>query len=308
MSAPPRIVVLGSLNVDLVARVPALPRPGETALGRRLQTFTGGKGANQAIASARLGGRVAMAGRVGRDAGGDALVGQLERDGVDVARVARDEEEPTGTALIMVNARGENLIAVTAGANGRVGAADVDRALDALRAHHLLVLPLSIPLAAAALAIRSAEGRLLNAAPAAALDAALLRGVEALVVNESEAAELLGRPVPDAAAGLAAARDLHAAGARLAVVTLGAAGSALCDADGSRRVAAFPVTAVDTTAAGDAFAGALAVGLAARLPAPEAARLASAAGAAAASREGAQASLPTAADLERLFGVRAPRP
>ncbi|HSR24550.1 MAG TPA: ribokinase, partial [Candidatus Eisenbacteria bacterium] len=292
----------------LVARVRELPRPGETALGGSLRTFTGGKGANQAVAAARLGGRVAMVGRVGRDAGGDALVGQLERDGVDVAGVARDDEEPTGTALIMVDRRGENLIAVTSGANGRVGAADVDRALRALEPDGLLVLQLEIPVEAAALAIRRGRRVLLNAAPAAALDRDLLRGVEVLLVNESEAGALLGRPVADATAGMEAAWALHAAGARLAVVTLGAAGSALCDAGGPRRVEPFPVETVDTTAAGDAFAGALAVGLAAGLPAGAAARLASAAGAAAASREGAQASLPTAADLARMFGVQAPEP
>jgi len=300
------IVVLGSLNVDLVARVPALPAPGETALGRRLETFTGGKGANQAIAAARLGGRVAMVGRVGRDAGGDALLAQLARDGVDAAGVARDDREPTGTALIMVDDAGENLIAVTAGANGGVGAADVDRALAEAGADGLLVLQLEVPVEAVARAVAARGGRrlLLNAAPAAALDPALLRGLEALVVNESEAAALLGRALP----GPEAARELHAAGARLAVVTLGAAGAALCDASGPRPVEPFAVTAVDTTAAGDAFVGALAVGLAAGRPAAEAARLASAAGAAAATGAGAQASLPTAADLSRLFGLAPPAP
>jgi len=298
------IVVLGSLNVDLVARVPALPRPGETALGRRLETFTGGKGANQAIAAARLGGRVAMVGRVGRDAGGDALLAQLGRDGVDVGGVARDDREPTGTALIMVDDAGENLIAVTAGANGGVGTADVDRALAAAGRDGLLMLQLEVPLEAVAQAVAARHGRrvVLNAAPAARLDAALLRGLEALVVNESEAAALLGRALP----GPDAARELHAAGAGLAVVTLGAAGAALCDASGTLRVAPFAVTAVDTTAAGDAFVGALAVGLAAGRPPAEAARLASAAGAAAATRAGAQASLPTAEDVTRLFGREAP--
>ncbi|HEY7202566.1 MAG TPA: ribokinase [Candidatus Dormibacteraeota bacterium] len=302
------LVVLGSLNVDLVARVPALPAPGETALGRRLETFTGGKGANQAIAAARLGGRVAMVGRVGRDAGGDALLAQLARDGVDAAGVARDDREPTGTALIMVDDAGENLIAVTAGANGGVGAPDVDRALAEAGADGLLVLQLEVPpeavARAVALASRGGVRVVLNAAPAAALDPALLRGLEALVVNESEAAALLGRALP----GPEAARELQAAGARLAVVTLGAAGAALCDASGPQSVEPFAVTAVDTTAAGDAFVGARAVGLAAGRPAPEAARLASAAGAAAATRAGAQASLPTAADLVRLFGVTAPEP
>jgi ribokinase len=303
-----RIVVLGSLNVDLVTLVPSLPGPGETVLGDRLRTFTGGKGANQAVAAARLGGRVAMVGRVGRDAGGDALLEQLTRDGVDAGGVERDEREPTGAALIMVGAGGENLIAVAPGANGAVGPADVDRALRAAGPDGLLVVQLEIPLEAAARALRDGRRVLLNAAPAAGggLAPELLRRLEALVVNESEAAALLGRPVPGAGPALEAARALHEAGAALAVVTLGAAGSALCDADGARPIDPFPVTAVDTTAAGDAFVGALAVGLAAGRPAAEAVRLGNAAGAAAATRAGAQESLPTAADLRRLFGVAVP--
>src|SRR5215472_5847483 len=173
VSTRPSIVVLGSLNVDLVTHVPALPRPGETVLGDRLRTFAGGKGANQAVAAARLGGRVAMIGRVGGDGGGDSLLRQLERDGVDTAGVERDGQEPTGAALIMVGAGGENLIAVAPGANGRVGAADVERALSAAGPGGLLVLQLEIPMEAAAHALRGAASRgrraVLNAAPAAAL-------------------------------------------------------------------------------------------------------------------------------------------
>ena len=294
-----RIVVLGSLNVDLVTRVSVLPRPGETVLGDRLLTFTGGKGANQAVAAARLGGQVAMVGRVGRDAGGDALLRQLAEDGVDAAGVERDPAEPSGAALIMVGADGENLIAVAPGANGRVGDADVERALEAAGADGLVVLQLEIPRSAAERALREGRRVLLNAAPAAALPAELLRGLEALVVNESEAAALLGRSL----AGPEAAAALHAAGCALAVVTLGAAGAAVCDADGARVVPPFAVTAVDTTAAGDAFVGALAVGLAAGRPAAEAVRYANAAGAAAATRAGAQESLPRAEDLRNLFGA-----
>jgi ribokinase len=295
----PGIVVLGSLNVDLVARVPALPGPGETVLGDRLLTYTGGKGANQAVAAARLGGRVAMVGRVGRDAGGDALLRQLAADGVDAAGVERDGEEPSGAALIMVGADAENLIAVAPGANGRVGPADVSRALAAAGPDGLLVLQLEIPLAAAEQAIREGRRVLLNAAPATPLPFDLLRELEALVANESEAAALLGRSLP----GVEAARALRAAGSALAVVTMGAAGSALCDADGARVVEPFPVRAVDTTAAGDAFVGALAVGLAAGRPAAEAVRFANAAGAAAATRPGAQESLPRLEDLHELFGL-----
>jgi ribokinase len=243
-----------------------------------------------------------MVGRVGRDAGGDALLSQLERDGVDVAGVERETDEPSGTALIMVAGGGENLIAVVPGANGRVGAADVDRALGAAAPDGLLVVQLEIPLAAAVGAIRAGGRVVLNAAPAPAggLGADLLRGLEAVVVNETEAAALLGCRL----AGAEAARALHGAGARVAVVTLGAAGSALCDADGARLVEPFAVEAVDTTAAGDAFVGALAVGLAAGRPAAEVVRFANAAGAAAATRAGAQDSLPRVSDLDDLFGVR----
>jgi ribokinase len=295
----PRIVVLGSLNVDLVTRVAALPGPGETVLGDRLLTFTGGKGANQAVAAARLGGAVTMVGRVGRDAGGDTLLRQLSLDGVEASGVSRDADEPSGAALIMVGADGENLIAVAPGANSRVGDAEVERALRAAGPDGLLVLQLEIPRPAAVRAIGEGRRVLLNAAPAAPVPLEVLRGLEALVVNESEAAALLGRSVP----GVEAACALHAAGCALAVVTLGAAGAALCDADGARVAEPFAVQAVDTTAAGDAFVGALAVGLAAGRPAPEAVRFANAAGAAAATRAGAQESLPRLEELRRLFGV-----
>ncbi len=186
------IVVLGSLNVDFVARVPVLPGPGETVLGGDLGTFAGGKGANQAVAAARLGGRVAMVGCVGADAHGDLLVRRLELDGVDAGGVRRDPDAPTGAALIMVAAGGENVIAVTPGANARVGARDVRRAVAALDAGGLLLLQLEVPLAAVEQAIREARaagGRvLLNTAPAARLDLDRLAGLEAVVANESEAA------------------------------------------------------------------------------------------------------------------------
>jgi ribokinase len=305
------IVVLGSLNVDFVAPVPVLPGPGETVLGGDLGTFAGGKGANQAVAAARLGGRVAMVGRTGADAHGELLVRHLERDGVDASGVLRDPEAPTGAALIMVAAGGENLIAVTSGANGRVDAGDVRRAVAALDEGGLLLLQLEVPLPAVERAVVEARraGRrvLLNAAPAARLDLALLRDLEAVLANQAEAAALLGRPVASPADALEAAAALAGAGARLAVVTLGAAGAAVHAAGRSWLAQPFPVEAVDTTAAGDAFAGALAAGLASGTGDEAAIRLASAAGAAAATRAGAQDSLPRPEDLRRLFGLEWPR-
>lgn len=304
------IVVLGSLNVDLVAKVPHLPRPGETVMAESLQTFPGGKGANQAAAAARLGGTVAIVGRVGTDAFGTMLLESLERDGVNVSGVARDNEAPTGTALILVDPNGENVITVAAGANASLGGDEVRRALAALDPAGLLVLQLEIPPPVARAAIEGARRKhvriLLNAAPAGRLDPSLLAGLDILVTNEPETAALVGRPVADTRSAEDAALELHRRGVQLAVVTLGAAGSVFCLNGSAERVDPFAVTAVDSTAAGDAFVGALAVALSDGVAVPRALRLANAAGAVAASRAGAQSSLPRRGDLERLFGVQWP--
>jgi len=304
------IVVLGSLNVDLVANVSHLPRPGETVMAESLQTFPGGKGANQAAAAARLGGTVAIVGRVGADAFGTLLLESLERDGVNVSGVARDEAAPTGTALILVDPNGENVITVAAGANASLGADEVRRALAALDPAGLLVLQLEIPPPMARAAIEGARRKhvriLLNAAPAGRLDPSLLAGLDILVVNEPETAALVGRPVDDTRSAEYAAVELHQRGVQLAVVTLGAAGSVFCLNGSAERVDPFTVSAVDSTAAGDAFVGALAVALSDGVAVPRALRLANAAGAIAASRAGAQSSLPHRDDLERLFGVKWP--
>lgn len=304
------IVVLGSLNVDLVARVPRLPRPGETIMAESLQTFPGGKGANQAAAAARLGGAVTIIGRVGSDAFGTMLLQSLERDGVNVSGVARDAQAPTGTALILVDPNGENVITVAAGANASLGGDEVRRALAVLDPAGLLVLQLEIPPQVARAAIEGARRKhvrtLLNAAPAGRLDPALLAGLDILVVNGPETAALVGRPVEDTRSAEYAAVELHQRGVQLAVVTLGAAGSVFCLNGSAERVDPFAVTAVDSTAAGDAFVGALAVALGDGIAVPGALRLANAAGAVAASKVGAQSSLPRRDDLERLFGVRWP--
>ena len=305
-----RIVVLGSLNVDLVAQVPHLPRAGETIMAESLQTFPGGKGANQAAAAARLGGNVAIIGRVGSDAFGAMLLESLARDGVDISGVARDPQAPTGTALILVDPQGENVITVAAGANARLGPDEIRRALESVDADGLLVLQLEIPPEIAQQAIDAARQKgvrtLLNAAPAGRLDRSVLRGLDVLVVNEPETAALVGRPVEDARAAERAAVELHDLGAGLAVVTLGAAGSVFCIDGRAELVNPFTIEAVDSTAAGDAFVGALAVALSDGVPVREAVRLANAAGAGAASKAGAQSSLPDRADLARLFGVQWP--
>jgi ribokinase len=306
VSASGRIVVLGSLNADLVVAVPRLPRPAETVLGDRLRTFPGGKGANQAVAAARLGGSVCMVGRVGQDAFGDLLLQSLAADGVDTAAVDRDPDEPTGVALILVEEGGQNLIAVAPGANARVGPREVERAADHLNSESVLLLELEVPLpvvdSAAVAAHQRGSRVILNAAPATAvLPEGLLRHVDVLVVNEVEAATLFGSSVQSLEDAAAAGRAALEQGTGAAIVTLGAAGAVVVQPAGVSPIGAYPVVAVDTTAAGDAFVGALALSLLRGADLVAAARLGSAAGAAAVTRPGAQSSLPTPADVQALL-------
>ena len=285
--------------MDLVIMLPHLPRAGETVLGERLGRYPGGKGANQAVAAARLGGQVSMVGRVGADDFGAELVANLAANGVDASGVERDNSAATGAALIFVGPEGQNMIAVAPGANGRLDTFDIERAVARLQSGDVLVMQLEIPMAVitpAAVAARRAGARvLLNAAPAQPLDPGLLDQVDALVVNEGEARAIVDKASPEAAAAA-----LHAIGPRIAVVTLGPAGSVFCDETGVHRVEPFHVTSIDATGAGDAFVGALAVGLARGLATEASMRFANAAGAAATTSLGAQVALPHVKDLRRL--------
>jgi ribokinase len=294
------------LNADLVVAVPRLPRPAETVLGDRLRTFPGGKGANQAVAAARLGGSVCMVGRVGRDAFGDLLLQSLAADGVDTAAVERDPDEPTGVALIVVEEGGQNLIAVAPGANARVGAREVERAADRLNSDSVLLLELEVPLPVVESAAVAAHQRgsrvILNAAPATAvLPDGLLRQVDVLVVNEIEAATLFGCCVQSLDDAAAAGRAALERGTGAAIVTLGAAGAVVVHPGGVSPIGAYPVISVDATAAGDAFVGALALSLVRGADLVAAARLGAAAGAATVTRPGAQSSLPTPTDVQALL-------
>jgi ribokinase len=296
-----RVVVLGSLNRDYVVQVPRLPVAGQTVTGGGLLTFAGGKGANQAVAAARLGASVVMVGRTGDDDPGQGLVDGLAAEGIDVSGISRDPSAPTGAALIMVDEGGQNLIAVAPGANFTVGEEEVTRAIACLRPGDLLVLQLEVPIAAVSAAVRGAASLgalvILNAAPPRTLDAETLRGLDVLVVNEDEARTLAGRPPEEAAPALAGQ------GPAAVVVTLGERGALLSGGQGSAVVPPRAVRAVDATAAGDAFVGGLAAALAAGAGHRDAVELANAAGAAAATVVGAQASLPRREDLVRLFGA-----
>lgn len=293
MNAAPDIVVAGSINLDLVARVARLPGPGETVGGADLTRHPGGKGANQALAAARLGGRVSLMGRVGRDVDADAALALLRAEGVALDCLTSDPGAPTGLALIAVDAAGENQIVVAPGANARFAPADLD--LGRIAAADALMCQLESPLETVMAAAAAARGLVcLNLAPALAVPDALIARAGLVIVNQSEA-EAYGDRLAEA--GILVARTLGAAGA---VVTRGG--------DELARAAAPAIDPVDTTGAGDAFCGALCVGLAGGLPLAAALELACAAGAAAATRAGAQPSLPRAADLDRLTGGQWPWP
>lgn len=295
------IVVVGSLNLDLVARVQRMPRPGETVLALGYAEHAGGKGANQAVAAARAGARVAMVGRVGSDDAGARLRDGLAGEGIDVAEVRR-VDAPTGRALIEVDEDGQNRIVVVPGANHAWRAGDLPLGL--LDGADLVVLQREVPDDVVVAAIHRARGAgarvLLNLAPAGPVAPEVLADVDVLVVNESEAADVAGTSEDEVAREpLAAARMLAQRVREQVVVTLGADGAVHAGRSGEGRVAGVPVEVVDTTAAGDAFVGALATRLADGAPIGEAVRFACAAGAEATTTAGAQPSLPAREAIER---------
>ena len=311
MAKRPRLTVLGSLNMDISVTVPRLPAPGATVLGSAAVFTPGGKGANQAVAAARLGAEVRMTGCVGGDDFGRRLLAALREAGVDAAGVRVVDDVPTGLAMISVDRSGENIITVAPGANHEVGAADAAAAVGA--PYDALVISAEVPIPAIRAALARAQDTLcvLNLAPVPGTPeqaaAIVADGVEWLVVNESEAGAVLGRPVEGLKDAAAAAAELVGAGARHAVVTAGAHGAALAGPDGDPlTIEAFDVEAVDTVGAGDTFVGALAVTLAAGVPAAAAVRAAAAAGAAAATRPGAQAGMPHPADIRAVTGLTWP--
>ncbi len=303
----PRVTVLGSLNMDISVTVPRLPEPGATVLGSAARFTPGGKGANQAVAAARLGAAVRMAGCVGDDEFGRQLLVALREERVDTAGVRVTGTVPTGLAMISVDQTGENIITVAPGANHEVGHAEVRAAL--AEPDNLLVACAEIPVTVLVAALARHRFSILNLAPAPEDATAVVAGARPdwLVVNETEAAAVLGRPVSGLTEAGRAAEALVDAGVRHAVVTAGAHGVALADGPGpAETVRAFRVEAVDTVGAGDTFVGALAVALAAGVPAAEAVRAAAAAAATAATRPGAQAGMPRPEDIRAATGLTWP--
>ena len=290
--------------MDLTATSARFPLPGETIIGRGFVMVPGGKGANQAVAAARQGAGTAMIGRVGTDLFGDAIRGILDAESIDRRYVGSDRTVPTGIAQITVDGKGQNVIVVVPGSNNALSAKDVEGALRALGAPRALLTQLEIPIEVVRAALSAAEPgttRILNPSPASPLAADLLALVDLCVPNEGEAASLTGLSVADVADAAEAAFALRRRGCRAVVVTLGPRGSVYVDDSESLHVPAFPVEAIDTVAAGDAYCGVLAAALAAGLPIEQALVRASAGGALAATIAGATSSLPRTKTIDRLI-------
>ena len=307
-----RTAVVGSINMDMIAHARRLPLPGETLPGEDFEMAPGGKGANQAVAAARLGAAVSFISRVGTRVHGRALIAALRAEGIDATHVIEDEGALPGIAVIMVGREGgENSIVYVPGSNADLAPADIARAQAALQQAQVLVAQLEVPQPAvrAAFELARAQGvrTLLNAAPALAVDPALLALTDCLVLNETEAAQLVGLSAPGAteeATARVAAEMLRVRGVPCVLVTLGAQGVLIADDQGLRLVPAQRVEAVDTVGAGDTFVGGVATAWAEGRSLDEAVRLGQAAAAIAVSRVGVQSAMPRREELGAEFVAR----
>jgi len=300
----PRIVVVGSSNTDMVVKSQRLPSPGETVTGGQFVLAAGGKGANQAVAAARLGAEVTLVAKIGQDVFGEQAIEGYRAEGIATDLILRDPEDHTGVALILVDEQGENLISVASGANHRLLPEDIEQAAERIRTADVVMLQLEIPVETVAYTARLAAEAgvpvILDPAPAAPLEAALLGQVAYLTPNESEAEGLTGVPVRDEDSARTAASQLRDRGARHVIVTMGTKGALVASGRQAVLVPSYTVEARDSTAAGDAFNGGLALAVAEGVGLEEAVRRASLVGALSVTRLGAQPSLPTQEEVERF--------
>lgn len=298
----PKITVVGSLHTDLIIKVQNIPRTGETVLGKAFKMSPGGKGANQAVAAARLGANVSLIGRVGADIFGRELIKNAKETGIDVKHIIEDIGTYTGLALITVDEEGNNTIAVASGADMRCCTEDIDRAEETIISSDIFLTQLEIPLSVVEYAIDKAfeEGVkvILNPAPAQELSKDLLKKVYILTPNENEAEVLSGVKIKDLRSSKKAAKRLLERGIENIVLTLGNRGSMIATKEQTVHMRGIKVNAVDTTGAGDAFCGALAVAISSGKGLKEAVKYANFAGALATTKIGAQEALPTMEELE----------
>lgn len=297
-----KIVVIGSLNIDLVLSVEEFPKPGETINSLNYKEVPGGKGANQAAAASKLDAKVAMIGKVGADEHGEILLNTLDKYGVDTKHIKK--EGTTGKAFIHVNSEGENNIVLVPGANHKMTKEDIDTNLGLIQESDLLILQMEIPIPVVEYALKIGKKLnkkiILNPAPAQKIDRNLLKNIHTLIPNESELEILTGLPVESKEQIEEAAKSLIALGVNQVIVTLGSKGSLLVDKNTTQYVPALKVDAVDTTAAGDSFVGAYSSKLIEGYTAYDAAVFATKVAAITVTREGAQSSLPTIEDIKNL--------
>ena len=303
-----RITVIGSANVDFIMQLPHLPRRGESVTGGPFSQTFGGKGSNQAIAARRAGGDVSAVLSLGSDPFGRTLLDIYRCEGIDVSRVVAHDGIPCGTALIFIDADGENCLGFTMGANGRLSVEQVEQSEELIAESKIVMMQMEIPDApmhrAIELARRHGAEIMLNYAPHRRSDIKLDGDIAILAVNETEAGHILGRETNDPAAAKEAVRALAGNGHRLVILTMGANGSVVGENGTVTHYPAFRIEAEDATAAGDSYCGALAVALSEGKSTEDAVRFASAAGAVCASRVGAQPSIPTRADIEAFLAGR----
>jgi len=305
-----RILVLGSLNIDLVQRVPRMPAPGETIRGEDLQVFAGGKGANQACAAALLGAHAEMAGMVGDDAFAARLIAELQGAGVHT-RGVQTSSKPSGSATILVLPDGENVIVISPGANANISIETALSAVESLGPEDFLLCQLEIPLPAVAAALKAAHRNqvrtILDPAPAVTLPHDLFSSISILTPNQSEASILLGwdKPVETLTDAETAARELLARGSQTVIVKMGREGCIAANSEGTLHAPGFAVEAVDTTAAGDTFNGALSVALSEDKSLQDALRFANAAAALSVTRPGAVSGIPTRSEVEAFLATPA---
>ena len=309
MADTPRIAVVGSANTDLITFAETFPRPGETLFGQNFDLGFGGKGANQAIAARLCGAQVLMVAKVGKDLFGEATVRNFNSFGVDTTHVKIVEGAPTGVAPIFVEPNGQNRIIVVKGANDRLTPADVDAAAAELSRVDTIIMQFEVPLATIYHTVRFARAHnircIVNPAPAVPASLGDLVGADYFIPNETEAELITGLPVQTIEEAAACAAALLGKGFRRVVITLGARGALLADSSGHVHIPPFPVTAVDTTGAGDAFIGSLAVFLAEGLPEKDAIARASLYAALSTTRVGTQKSFPARAEFETEWARRA---
>jgi ribokinase len=304
MSLKSIICVIGSSNTDMVVKTGKLPAPGETVIGGSFLMNPGGKGANQAVSAARLGGRVLFVAKVGNDMFGKQAIRQFQHEKIDSRFVITDPDHPSGVALINVDANGENSIVVAPGSNASLKYSDVQPAFDQLSDQDIILLQLEIPLHTVEYAVKKGFERgcriILNPAPAQTLTNETLSCLHFITPNETEAELLTGVKVFDEQTARLAAEKLHGTGVKNVIITLGSKGAYLHNEVTSQLISAHPVTALDTTAAGDCFNGALAVALSENVNLPEAVVFACKVASVSVTRMGAQASIPNRKEVESL--------